>query len=65
MSGLHKAKKTKKHRKHGRNAAFCLQYKNSNRREENKIKKLIRHLATFANDRTAVHCLANLQKDFR
>jgi hypothetical protein len=63
MSGLHKAKKTKKNRKHGRNAAFCLAYKNSNRREKNKVKKLTRHLVAFANDRCAVHCLANLKKD--
>lgn len=62
MSGLHKAKKTKKHRKHGRNAAFCLRYKNENREEKNKLKKLVRHLAVFENDRCAVHALAHCKK---
>lgn len=60
MSG---AKDSKKQRKVGRNATFCKFYKNTNRREKNKIKKLIKHLATFGeNDRCAVHCLANLKK---
>lgn len=58
----HKAKSSKKNRKYGRNSAFCLAYKNSNRREKNKVKKLTRHIAAFANDRCAVHCLANLKK---
>lgn len=62
MSGLHKAKKSKKHRKHGRNAAFCLRYKNEDRESKNKVKKLVKHLAVFENDRCAVHCLTNLKK---
>ena len=53
MAGLHKAKKSKKLRKVGRNSAYCLIYKNTNRREKNKIKKLIRHLAKFDNDNCA------------
>lgn len=59
MAGLHKAKKSKKLRKVGRNANFCLRYKNSNRREKNKIKKLVKHLAKFANDNCAKVALGN------
>jgi hypothetical protein len=56
MSG---AKSSKKQRKYGRNAAYCLSYKNTNRREKNKIKKLIRHLAKFDNDNCAKVALGN------
>jgi hypothetical protein len=59
MSGLHKAKKSKKLRKCGRNAAYCLAYKNSNRREKNKVKKLLKHLAKFSNDNCAKVSLGN------
>jgi hypothetical protein len=59
MSGLHKAKKTKKHRKHGRNAAFCLRYRNEDREAKNKIKKLVRHLSKFSNDNCAKVALGN------
>jgi hypothetical protein len=59
MSGLHKAKKSKKQRKFGRNANFCLVYKNTNRREKNKVKKLVRHLAKFGNDNCAKVALGN------
>jgi hypothetical protein len=59
MSGLHKAKKTKKHRKHGRNSAYCLRYKNENREGKNKIKKLVRHLSKFLNDNCAKVALGN------
>lgn len=51
--GLHKAKKTKKQRKYGRNAAYCLSYKNRNVRERNKIVRLRKHLARFGGDRCA------------
>lgn len=47
MSG---AKDSKKQRKVGRNAIYCKAYANTNRREKNKIKKLAKHLAKFAND---------------
>lgn len=62
MSGLHKAKSSRKNRKHGRNSSWCLRYKNENREAKNKVKKLIKHLAIFENDRCAVHCLNNLKK---
>ena len=36
----------KVNRKHGRNKATCLAYRNSNRREINKALRLMRHLRT-------------------
>jgi hypothetical protein len=59
MSGLHKAKKSKKLRKVGHNANSCLAYKNSNRREKNKVKKLLKHLSRFGNDNCAKVSLGN------
>jgi hypothetical protein len=59
MAGLHKAKKSKKLRKVGRNANYCLVYKNTNRREKNKVKKLMKHLAQFTNDNCAKVALGN------
>ena len=49
-----KAKKSKKQRKVGRNAAACLRYKNSHRREHNKARRLARHLKRFPGDTVAV-----------
>jgi hypothetical protein len=49
-----KAKKTKKQRKFGRNAAFCLRYRNSRRREHNKLRRLKKHLARFPGDAIAL-----------
>lgn len=49
-----KAKKTKKQRKYGRNAAYCLRYRSSNRRERNKLKRLSKHLVRFPDDVTAL-----------
>lgn len=46
------AKKSKKQRKVGRNAASCARYKNEHRREKNKLRRLTKHLALFPND----HC---------
>lgn len=53
MAGLHKAKKSKKLRKVGRNAAYCQQYRNTNRREKNKLARLRKHLASFPLDGVA------------
>lgn len=53
MSETHRAKKTKKNRKHGRNNFSCLVYKNTHRRERNKIVRLRKHLSRFAGDRCA------------
>jgi hypothetical protein len=49
-----KAKKTKKQRKYGRNAASCQAYAASNRRERNKAVRLKKHLAQFPGDKVAV-----------
>lgn len=53
MSEQHRAKKTKKNRKHGRSAIACKVYKNSNRREQNKLVRLRKHLTRFGGDRCA------------
>jgi len=45
-----KAKTGKKQRKWGRNAAYCLRYKNSHRREQNKARRLRKHLERFPGD---------------
>ena len=42
-----------KSRKVGRNALSCKSYKNSNRREKNKIRKLKKHLRWFPDDKCA------------
>jgi hypothetical protein len=54
----HRAKKTKKNRKHGRATASCLIYKNSHKREQNKAVRLKRHLKKFPDDVTATDALA-------
>lgn len=41
---------SKKSRKAGRNAAACKAYRDSNRRERNKIVKLKKHLTRFPGD---------------
>jgi hypothetical protein len=56
MSG---AKDSKKHRKVGRNADYCKYYKNTNRREKNKLKKLAKHLARFSDDNCAKVAVGN------
>lgn len=48
-----KAKKSKKQRKVGRNASRCLAYRNSNRREKNKVVRLKKHLIRFPDDACA------------
>jgi len=52
-----KAKKAKKQRKYGRNAAYCQYYTATNRREKNKSKKLKKHLTRFPNDKVALKAL--------
>ena len=58
MSEQHRAKKTKKNRKHGRSAISCLTYKNSNRREQNKLIRLKKHLSRLPGDPTAIAAMA-------
>lgn len=60
-----KAKRSKKMRKVGRNAAYCLRYKNSNRREQNKARRLRKHLVRFPNDACAVKAVENCLRVIR
>lgn len=45
---------SKKSRKWGRNAMSCLAYRNSHRREHNKLKRLKKRLAKFPEDKAAL-----------
>lgn len=47
------AKKTKKHRKHGRGLGYCKVYAASHRREHNKVRRLRKHLVRFPEDKVA------------
>jgi hypothetical protein len=47
------ANKSGKSRKHGNNKAWCTGYKNSNRREKNKVRRINRHLKKFPSDECA------------
>lgn len=60
-----KAKQGKKQRKWGRNAAYRLRYKNSHRREQNKARKLRKHLIRFPNDLCAKKAVENCIKTIR
>lgn len=55
----------KKQRKHGRNAAYCKFYKDTNRREKNKMTKLARHLEKFPDDPIAMAAYDNCKKIVR
>lgn len=52
---VHKAKKTKKQRKYGRNINYCKVYALTQRREKNKVKRLNKHLINFPGDRCATN----------
>lgn len=60
-----KAKQSKKQRKWGRNSAYCLSYKNSNRREKNKLVRLKKHLKRFPSDACAKAAVENCNKVIR
>ena len=60
-----KAKGGKKNRKVGRNARRCEAYKAENRRERNKLVRLLRHLARFPKDVCAKHAIARVQNVLR
>jgi len=55
-----KSRGGKKARKVGRNAKWCLAYRNRDQREKNKAARLRKHLITFPDDSCAVHALSNL-----
>jgi hypothetical protein len=48
---------SKKSKKHGRSKAECQNYRNTARREKNKIKKLEKHLIKFPDDVSAKDAL--------
>lgn len=48
-----KAKKSKKQRKVGRNAQFCLRYRNERRGEKSQCLRLSKHLMRHRNDTVA------------
>jgi hypothetical protein len=49
----------------GRNKMDCLAYKNSNRREKNKLVKLEKHLLKFPDDATAKAAVEVCKKAIR
>jgi hypothetical protein len=55
---VQKAKGGKKQRKFGRNARSCQRYSLENRRVKNKIKRLLKRIASHPKDKTAVTALA-------
>lgn len=58
MSG---AKSTKKNRKVGRNANYCLRYRNSGRQERNKLVRIKKHLMRFPADTCATKAMEALK----
>jgi hypothetical protein len=55
------ASKTGKSKKMGRNKIVCAAYRNSNRREKNKARRVRRHLLRFPGDLVAKGCLEGLR----
>jgi hypothetical protein len=53
------AKKSKKQRKVGRNANYCLFYKTTRVREKNQLVRLKKRVAAHPNDRVALAALDN------
>lgn len=51
-----------KSRKKGRNMKACAAYRNSQTRERNKTRRLLRHLKRFPDDAVASICLKGLPK---
>lgn len=58
-----KRSKGKKNRKHGRNKESCNLYRQQNRRERNKARRLARHLRHHPTDNTARAALRGLPMD--
>lgn len=52
---------TAKNRKFGRFKLKCAAYRNEQRREKNKKRKLARHLVMHGNDRQALHAFTNIK----
>lgn len=56
---------SKKSRKAGRNAVACKAYRDSNRRERNKIVRLKKHLIRFPDDVGAVAAIKRCEATIR
>ena len=52
----------KKNRKYGRNAAFCVAYRNAHKHERSHLRRLARHLARFAGDTVAAAAVEHYKK---
>ena len=52
-------------RKCNRNRAWCLNYKNRNQREKNKVVRLKKHLLRFPSDQVATNAVENAKKLIR
>lgn len=59
-----KKKKSGGQRKYGRNASKCDVYRRINRREKNKVRKLVRHIKRKPEDKCAVTALRRVAHDF-
>lgn len=57
-----KASSSKKNRKYGRNKIACAVYKNSNRREHNKLRRLKKHAEKHPDDACAVSAIESCKK---
>jgi hypothetical protein len=55
------ASKAGKSSKAGRNSLECKAYASSHRREKNKLKKLMKHLKLYPDDKTAEMTVAKLK----
>lgn len=56
-----KAKRTKKQRKYGRNAAFCARYRAEFRAEKSQLKRLRKHSEKFPDDHCALGAIGRLE----
>jgi hypothetical protein len=61
-ASLQKAKGSKKNRKYGRNKKQCEVYRNENKREKNKVKRLLRHLKKYPSDVATISHLERIRK---
>ena len=58
---IQKAKKTKKQRKYGRNAASCQRYRLEMRGEKSQLRRLRKHIKRFSADRCAERAISSLE----
>ena len=65
MADAKRSNRSKKNRKHGRNSNFCKAYRNSNRREKNKVKAIRKHLENHPQDVAAKSAFERLRDAIR